>query len=374
MGVGIKMVKVMIYQGRPTGGGSKKSLFNIIKLLKKDLDFHIVVGSKGWFFDELSKQNITFEYYPENNKVQSSNFSRNFFVRKVQSSIRIICYGFKSLKQNYNYIKKNDIEYVILNETRDLYFLGLPALIGKCKIISFIRGEPNFFDIPRFLVSEHIISLSKRLATKLPFDFKKKVKVIPNYIEVPPKCIFKEEKLSQIQIAFLGSIIPVKGLENLIEIARRVNRNDFLINIYGDIPTEEYQWYLEKIKNLITKYNLEEKFIFHGWKDNVTDPIKESDIVVLTSLSEGLPRVILEAMAFSKPVMGFNVGGVEDLIENQVNGFLIRYGDYDNFAEGLSTLIADGNIRKSFGGSSLLIVKQKFSSEIVRNKLLNIFH
>lgn len=365
----------MVYQGRPTGGGSKKSLFNFIKLLKNDVFFTIVVGSKGWFYENLEEEKIDFYFFEEHKNIQNNRVVNSFFLRKIKSFFVIFFYGFKSLKFNYKLIKKEKIQIVILNETRDLYFIGIPGLFNGCKIVSFLRGEPTIYDLPRLLLSHQIISLSSKLINKLPNILKRKTTVIPNYIKIKDSIlpVIKKDNPNIINLAWIGSIIPVKGMENLVKIINLIRNEPFIVNIYGDIPSKDYKGYKEKILTLIEELNLTDKFVFHGWKKDISIPIRQSDIVILTSKSEGLPRAILESMSFSKPVMAFDVGGVSDLIFDNINGFLIPYGDIEGYAEKLKLLINNKEKREEFGKKSLEIAKNHFDEHIVKKKLLKVF-
>lgn len=176
-----------------------------------------------------------------------------------------------------------------------------------------------------------------------------------------------------VNISFFGSIIPIKGLENLVEVASKIKSENFIINIYGDIPNDDFNWYIEKIRGLIKKNNLSDKIIFNGWKEDTSPYFKKSDIVILTSKSEGLPRVILEAMAHSKPVVGFDVGGVKSLIQNNINGYLIDHGDNNKFAEKLTQLTLSSSLREDLGREGLKIAQNNFSAEKVKEKLLKVF-
>ncbi|WP_039043103.1 glycosyltransferase [Sporosarcina sp. ZBG7A] len=368
------MIKVMIYQGRPTSGGSKKSLFNLVKLLKDDLSFGIVVGSKGWFSDQLDYEDIEYTFNLEHISIQKNNGVKNYAIRKMKSTLFIFLFGFKTMMKNYKYIKKEKINVVLLNESRDFFFVGIPAFVSRCKIVSYVRGEPSYYDVPRFLFSTNIVSLSEKLITNFPMFLRRKTEVIPNFIKLEED-FYHNIKLQNknINIAFIGSIIPIKGLENLVEIAKKIDCDNYVINIYGDIPSDDFIWYKSEIKNLIEMNNLDGKFVFNGWKNNVTPCIKQSDIVVLTSKSEGLPRVLLEAMALSKPVIGFDVGGVSSLIQDNVNGYLINYGENEIFSRKISKLIKNRDERVRFGKQGLNIVKNNFSEEIVKEKSLKVF-
>ena len=93
------------------------------------------------------------------------------------------------------------------------------------------------------------------------------------------------------------------------------------------------------------------------------DKMKNCYCLVIPSLSEGLPRVLLEAMALAKPVVASKVGGIPDLIQEGQNGFLVEPGNTDQLAEKLRILLKDKNLAIEMGKRSRELIQDKFSNE-----------
>ena len=91
--------------------------------------------------------------------------------------------------------------------------------------------------------------------------------------------------------------------------------------------------------------------------------MKNCYCLVLPSLSEGLGRVLIEAEALGKPVIGSNVGGIPDLIKDGKNGFLFEPKNSDNLAQKLRTLLKDKNLAMEMGKKGREFVQNKFSNE-----------
>ena len=79
---------------------------------------------------------------------------------------------------------------------------------------------------------------------------------------------------------------------------------------------------------------------------------RNADVLVLPSLSEGFPVTILEAMASGLPVIATRVGGVPEIIENNVNGYLVETENPQEIAEALLTLLRDEQLRKCISGNN----------------------
>ena len=85
------------------------------------------------------------------------------------------------------------------------------------------------------------------------------------------------------------------------------------------------------------------------------------DIIALTSLNEGTPLSIIEAQAYSKPVVATNVGGVKDTMVNFETGFYVDKSDLDGFCAKIKLLMNDEALRINMGEAGRHFVEQKFS-------------
>lgn len=135
----------------------------------------------------------------------------------------------------------------------------------------------------------------------------------------------------------------------------------------------------EEILNYCSKIGILEKVVFCGWVKDVASVYNELDVLALTSLNEGTPVSIIEAMASSVPVISTNAGGVIDLLGNPKNpstssgftvcenGVLCRINDSNGFANGIKCLIENEKIRNDITQSARAFVKRKY----VKERLIN---
>lgn len=109
-----------------------------------------------------------------------------------------------------------------------------------------------------------------------------------------------------------------------------------------------------------------------GYRRDINQLVGMSDVSVSSSRQEGLPVNIIEAMAMGNAVVATDVRGNNDLIVNDINGFLVESNNSDRMAERLERLVKNRSLLESFGSNSLKIVKM-YSIENVNKELLAIY-
>lgn len=118
---------------------------------------------------------------------------------------------------------------------------------------------------------------------------------------------------------------------------------------------------------------LAERISFLGLRQDIPELLSVSDIFVLSSLFEGLPRAIMEAMAASLPVVATDVGGISELVEDGVTGILVPPGDCEAMASGIKNLLQDSDLRERMGASGLKKIKEEFSFEEMVHQMEKIY-
>lgn len=115
-----------------------------------------------------------------------------------------------------------------------------------------------------------------------------------------------------------------------------------------------------RIEKLIEELNLKNRVILTGWRRDIPELIHIFDVLVLTSLWEGLPRVFLEAQAAGKPIVATNVDGAKEVIMDGVNGFLVEPDDLNRFAERVIWLIENKSLAQKLGQKGRTMFRSSF--------------
>ncbi len=150
-------------------------------------------------------------------------------------------------------------------------------------------------------------------------------------------------------------INPQKGLEYLVKasqaVVKKVPNVRFVVRAYAS--EVEYKRSLLK---LITDCNMQDHFkIIEEFSpyEEIPQYMAASDVFVLPSISEGLPVVILEAMACGVPVIGTKIGGISDVVINEYNGLLVEPKDVQGLADAIIRVLSDENLRHNLSRGAL---------------------
>jgi glycosyltransferase involved in cell wall biosynthesis len=145
-----------------------------------------------------------------------------------------------------------------------------------------------------------------------------------------------------------------------------------LIHAFEEIKKEKPQarlvivgegYLMESLKALVGRLNLSDAVVFTGFLEDVSQVIATFDVAVLPSSFEGMGRVLLEAMAMEKPVVGTAVGGIPDLIEHGLNGYLVRSGNKKQLASAILRILNDKGLAVKMGKAGQKKVTDRFSAE-----------
>jgi len=231
----------------------------------------------------------------------------------------------------------------------------------------FYESSNNLFKymIRYVLKQPHLLALlSKRIkdliATFIP---NKRLTIIPSCINIP-KSFSVNKKLSilsnkRFKILFIGGVDPIR--KGLIDILKAIpvivkDYNNILFVLTGNRYAIELQ-----IKN--SNINLNNYILCWGWvkEDEKVKLYNSVDMLVLPSYNEGLPYVLIEAMAAGLPIIATSIGGIPEIIEDGVNGFLIDPGDYHTLANRIILLLRNRKLRYLMERNNIIKVNDNFS-------------
>ena len=200
----------------------------------------------------------------------------------------------------------------------------------------------------------------------------KKIVVLENY-SIPHEIMNRDRPEPSRSILFLGFLSEAKGCFDIPQVVKNVCAvyPNVKFILAGDGSVEDK----EKLQELISTYQVKDYIDMPGWvrgeeKDLL---LQNADVYFLPSYGEAMPMSILEAMGYGLPVISTKVGGIPQLVIDQVNGFLFSPGDIDGFSQAITLLLSDKKQSLEMGRKSLEIVKNRYSLEEHIKKLGEIY-
>ena len=164
----------------------------------------------------------------------------------------------------------------------------------------------------------------------------------------------------------IGELNKNKNHEVVIRSLKKLNNPEIHYIICGGGPLEDY------LKSLIKELELENQVHLLGFRPDIPQICKSSDIFVFPSFREGLPVSIMEAMVTGLPIVCSNIRGSKDLVQDEHGGCLVDPGDKDGFAKAIEKLYSDEALRKRQTLNGFELVK-KYSIENVLIELEDIY-
>lgn len=157
-------------------------------------------------------------------------------------------------------------------------------------------------------------------------------------------------------VGIVAKLSPVKGHRHFLEAAAFVAKahDDVSFLIVGDGPERE------RLEWAAADLGLAEKVHFVGVRDDVPSLMKMMDVFVLSSVSEGSPNVVLEAMAAGVPVVATKVGGVPELVSSGVNGLLVEPRDAADLARAVRKLLENPDAAGAMGKAGRELARERY--------------
>ena len=272
----------------------------------------------------------------------------SYLVKKIfKNNIKIVSH----IHNCYPFLKGNGLNKKIDKYIRNKYDFNITC--GKI-VTDFYKENTDYF------------SEDKNLTLSNAMDIKYITNIDKNDIE---KVVEKYKIPSNKKIlGFIGRLDEQKGIVPFIkELSKHKEKfDDSIILLVGNGSQEK------QIKDIIKKLGLEDLFILTGFQENTKNFYPIIDVFFLPSLYEGLPMVILEAMAFKKPVISMNVGSISEVI-NKDTGILVDAGKYDRFINELIRIKDNDNALTKLGINAFEFVEGKFNINSYVNKIEDLY-
>lgn len=356
-----KKIKILYMVNSSEIGGAEKSLLFLIDVFKnRNFEIYVLcLRGEGNFTEELRKRDVTLYVY---------NLKKDLFsILKVYKNIKEIN---PDILQTFLFIS-NILGRILGKIARVRVIISSQRSVDRWRkwyhwIIDKITSKFSTVIISNSYSAKEILIKKAKIKPE-------KIIVIPNGIKIPEKISGKKYfdfKKDDFVVGTVGNLRKVKDHETFIKAAGIVSEKYPYVKflIAGKGPLENY------LVGLTKKLGISEKFVFTGFVKEIEKVYTSIDIFVLTSLWEGCPLSVLEAMSFGIPVVSFSVGDVPFIIDNEKNGIIIQDRNYKKVAEKIIFLIENEEERKKIGSRGREKVKEEFSLDKMIEQYSKVYH
>lgn len=356
-------------------GGVETSTINTCNSLCDDYDIELIVFynlKKNQLSLLNPKIKVKFLYDGEPNRDEFMNDLKKF---KIFSLIKE---GIKGIKILYlkkhlmiKEIKNSDSKYII--STRIDYSILLNKY-GSKDAVKIVQEHCHHNGVKKYInkiKSLKNINYLFALTKSLKNDYVKflkgsnvNIKIVPNMVSIPEE----KSNLKSKNLITISRLHPGKKIDEMIEIFSLIQNKTNKLYIVGSGSEDDL------LKETAKKYNVSDRVIFTGYKskEEMIPYIMDSSVFLMTSISEGLPMVLLEAMGYGLPCIAYNTeSGVSDIIDNDVDGYIINNRNQTKYIDTINKVLSDNKELKRLSKNTADKVK-KFSRDEVKKIWLKI--
>lgn len=340
---------------------------------KQELNLTVILLNGGRLEKEVRDLGISVRVFPEN----------------LWGSARI----FLELVREF---RQSNVQLVHTHKYKDT-ILAAPAarICGVSHIVRTVHGlrEPfeglkafkmNLYEavertVHRYCV-DSIIGVSSQIESKYKAEGRvSRVTCIRNGIDLEGKSVQTDRwrtrrdlgiDIRTCLIGTVGRLTPVKGIPYLLEAARILLRQgaNVKVLVVGDGSIRQ------DLMTQTHELGITENVVFLGHREDTVELMQSMDIFVLPSLSEGIPMALLEAMMSSLPVIASRVGGIPEVIEDNISGLLVNPEDPEHLAKMCRRVMEDHELADLLGRAARERVAKEFSSAIMADKVSQVYH
>jgi len=372
-------------------GGVERRIIETAKRLQNQVDITVYSGTKAGFKEHTAIDGVNFvPCYSTDRLFPLDNWFFNRSIAKKAASFDADVYeahavsGYGALKAlKKQGIKKpfiHTIHGVLADEYEQTRKSGYATF--RSRIANYFMHRLSKLEEKTAKNATLIVTISKHSLEKIQKYYSvdtAKVRIVPNGVDtekfkpIEDVTAFKRQfgLGNEPCVLFVGSLIPRKGLPFLVEAAKKIVKEygETKFVIVGEGPLKnQLQSYLETA-------NLSSNFTFLGnVKESMLPAVYNcTEVFALPSIQEGQGIVLLEAQASAKPVVAFDVGGVNEAVRNGETGLLVKRGSSEELADALLKLLSDKVLREKMGANGRRFVTENFTWDICAQKMLKVY-
>jgi len=238
--------------------------------------------------------------------------------------------------------------------------------------VHYTKRSPLYYTVDRFCLKyyERVLCVSEDLLERCAAAGVRReaLTLVPNAIDTvryrpTTSGAAAKERIgaarNRVLIGAVGRLAAEKGFDTLILAVDRLLTEGHSVDLWIAGEGKDRA----RLERLIVERSQPERFRLLGYRGNVRELLEAMDVFALSSLREGLPNVLLEAMAMEVPVVATSVAGVPRLVRDGTTGLLVEPQSIDELADALRRLVEEAPLRERLAAYARRVVEEEFSFE-----------
>jgi len=246
---------------------------------------------------------------------------------------------------------------------------GMPETYANTPLRYRMINRGNFLLLSRFYDVTVAVSQEMHNALVLDYGFQpKKLEVVYNGIRLPQNS--ERDRSGHFCVGTCGRLVPVKNYALFLKAAERIAKvhPEIRFVLAGDGPEEE------SLKSLVAELGLHDRVSMPGHVDDMASFYERIDLFVNTSIHEGIPMSVLEAMGHGVPVVIPKVGGLGEIVDDGKDGFLIPPNNLDLYVKRCLQLYSDEGLRIRLTKAARKKIAHKFTIDRMTEAYLHLYN
>jgi len=301
-------------------------------------------------------------------------------LRGLRGKFRGLCY-FAEAVYLAEFFRRTRIEHVHVHSASQI---ALPALLANALTrIPFsitVHGPGEFINdellYEKFHAAGHLVAISEycrgQIISHAPDLPPEKISVVHCGVDPHHFTPARGRCDGPLRLLTIGRLVPQKDHLTLVEACAELMRRglDFRCSVVGDGPTAR------EVGAAIERRGLDGRVVLEGVvnDERILELLRSADVFVMSSLLEGVPSVLMEAMSCRVPVVSTRVCGVPELVDDGVSGLLVEPRDPVAIADAVMKLAGDADLRRRLGDAGRAKVMEDFNSAVNYRRVAELFH
>lgn len=355
-------IGLMYISGNLGYGGQERQLLYLLRQLdQQQFSLTIVIWNyedgQRHFAEEIAKLGVDIRLF----NIQTSSLTKLLSFRKIiRKKKPVLVHSYEFSKNIYACLATLGISSTAIGALRSSYWFNLTS---GGRLVTYLNGM-----LPLNIISNNYRGLQE-LKEFFPKVVPRKLMVLRNKLELSQFQVHSLPSTDMIQTVSVGRLGPEKRVDMIIDtVAKLVEKGLNIVHRHAGRGVLR-----DKLQRQIQEKKIQKHFTLIGETDDINSFIGSAHFFMHAAASEGMPNVLMEAMACGRAVLTTDCGDSAIMIENEIHGFVVDQGDFDAYLERALLLSNDLELCKRLGKEARAKAEKEFGIETLIPEIMELY-